>query len=102
MKHETEFKTHKVLGGFCFDCNIKTRPGLPGWPKSSCGPAVGRSVWASNEHGGHCRGVVWANGDETTRNPVCALCGKYCGTPVQGSFTSMCDSYKSVPKNSLR
>jgi hypothetical protein len=102
MRHETEFKTHLILGGYCFTCKLRTRSGLPGWPKSNRGHSVGRSVWASNEHGGHCRGIVWANGDETKREKTCALCGKYCGNPVEDSFLSGKDSYKEVVKSSLK
>lgn len=102
MKHETEFITHKVLGGYCWDCSLKVRSGIPGWPKSSRGHSVGRSVWASNEHGGFCRGVVWANGDEARRNPTCAQCGKYCGNPVEEAFMSGKDSYGEISKTSIR
>ena len=102
MKHTTEYPTHNVLGHYCFDCKLSTRSGLPGWPKSSRGPAVGRSVWASNEHGGFCRGVVWANGDEAKRNPTCAQCGKYCGNPIEDSFMSGKDSYREIAKSSIR
>lgn len=102
MRHETEYPTHNVLGKFCFDCGIKTRSGLPGWPKSSRGPLVSRSVWASNEHGGHCTGVVWANGDETKRDNPCGQCGKYCGNPVEESFIAGQDSYREIAKSSVR
>jgi len=102
MKHETEFKTHNVAGNYCWDCRIKTRPGVPGWKHGvRSGGHIHRGPFDSNAHGGYCEGVVWANGDETKRDRPCGLCGKYCGNPVEDSFLSGRDSYREVVKSRI-
>lgn len=68
-------KKHNVLGDYCWDCQQRTKAGIPGWSKPSRddGPQdinVTPSV------------VVWADGSEDF-NRICDNCGSpACKTPV--------------------
>jgi hypothetical protein len=94
-------KGHKILGMYCWECQRYTAPRIPGWPRPQRGPFVIRQAWASNEKGGFCEGVVWADGKESKRGAVCSHCFQYCTHPVDDSCMSPTDSYGEIGENDV-
>lgn len=73
-------KGHKVLGHFCWDCQLNTRAGVPGWKHISKNQAPKLDYGTTS--------VVWADGSYD-ENKECSECHSHvCKFPVHT------DSYK--------
>lgn len=96
-------ENHKVLGRFCWDCQVKTEAGFPGWPHST--PGNGHySIWDSKDGRGAVTGIVWKNGDvhQARSGPRCSVCGVNCANPVEPKITARYDGYRIVDKNRVK
>ncbi len=105
-----EHKTHKVLGRWCWTCQVKTQAGIPGWTRPLKGPGTGYGIWDSNESGGYTQIITWKNGDQETRRGInkeglkagCSLCHKHCSNPVSAGVTSNYDGYYMISKANIK
>lgn len=102
-----EHKTHNVSGKYCWTCQLKVEPGVPGWPKSSISGGVRRSPWggavydqsgAQTGYFGATEAILWANGDSCRSRDqrVCAIDSTYCSNPVEIEFMTGRDPYNYV------
>lgn len=95
----TEHRGHKILGHWCWDCQVKVKGGIPGWRIPFHGPKAHYSIWDKSAltGKGYCTSIVWMNKDNATNRP-CALCERYCNYPVEHRFSTDYDGYKLIRK----